>query len=100
MSNLTQGGIFKPRELLRGRGLKQDLGNFDMLDTLSFGVSTVGLFCCGKYEETPNEKMSNMSKLTESYFSQIFSVKMFMDGGGRGGGGVKNIQKSVHVVYG
>ena len=32
-------------------------------------ISAVGLFCCDKFEETPNEKVSNMSKLTKSYFS-------------------------------
>ena len=30
-------------------------------------ISAVGLFC-DKFEETPNEKVSNMSKLTKSYF--------------------------------
>ena len=60
-----------------------------MLDTFSFEVSSnlsqqksptaeiigiyflmtiVGLFCCNKFEQTPNEKVSNMSKLTKSYF--------------------------------
>ena len=63
-----------------------------MLTTFSFGVSSnlsqqksltaqiVGpekiyaynfrcwLFGCDKFEETPNEKVVNMSKLTESYF--------------------------------
>ena len=32
-------------------------------------ISAVGLFCCDKFEETPNEKVSNMSKLTKSYFN-------------------------------
>ena len=32
-------------------------------------VSAVGLFCCDKFEETQNEKVVNMSKLTKSYFS-------------------------------
>ena len=32
-------------------------------------ISAVGLFYCDKFEETPNEKVSNMSKLTKSYFS-------------------------------
>ena len=31
-------------------------------------ISAVGLFCCDKFEETPNEKVVNMSKLTKSYF--------------------------------
>ena len=31
-------------------------------------ISAVGLFCCDKFEETSNEKVSNMSKLTKSYF--------------------------------
>ena len=35
-------------------------------------VSTaVGFFCCNKFDETPNEKMVNMSKLTKSYFKFI-----------------------------
>ena len=29
-------------------------------------ISTVGLFCCDKFEETPNEKVVNISKLTKS----------------------------------
>ena len=32
-------------------------------------ISAVGLFCCDKFEEIPNEKVSNMSNLTTSYFS-------------------------------
>ena len=28
-------------------------------------ISAVGLFCYDKFEETPNEKVSNMSKLTK-----------------------------------
>ena len=31
-------------------------------------ISPVGLFCCDRFEETPNEKVVNMSKLTKSYF--------------------------------
>ena len=31
-------------------------------------ISAVGLFCYDKFEETPNEKVVNMSKLTKSYF--------------------------------
>ena len=31
-------------------------------------ISAVGFFCCNKFEETPNEKVGNMSKLTKSYF--------------------------------
>ena len=33
-------------------------------------ISTVGLFCCDKFEETPNEKVVNMSKLTKYYFNK------------------------------
>ena len=33
-------------------------------------ISAVGLFCCDKVEEIPNEKVVNMSKLTKSYFTQ------------------------------
>ena len=32
-------------------------------------ISAVGLFCCNKFEETQNEKVSNMLKLTKSYFN-------------------------------
>ena len=31
-------------------------------------ISTVGLFCCDKFEKTPNEKVVRMSKLTKPYF--------------------------------
>ena len=31
--------------------------------------AVVGLFCYDKFEETINEKVVNMSKLTKSYFS-------------------------------
>ena len=34
-------------------------------------TSAVGLFCCDKFEETPNEKVINLSKLTKSYFSNV-----------------------------
>ena len=34
-------------------------------------VSAVGLFCCDKFEETPNEKVVNMSNLTKSYFNSL-----------------------------
>ena len=32
-------------------------------------ISAVGLFCCDKFEETPNKKVSDLSKLTKPYFS-------------------------------
>ena len=31
-------------------------------------ISAVGLFCYHKFEETPNEKVVNMSKFTKPYF--------------------------------
>ena len=31
--------------------------------------SVVGIFSCDEFEETPNEKVVNISKLTKSYFS-------------------------------
>ena len=34
-------------------------------------ISAVGLFCYDKFEEIPNEKVVNMSKLTQSYFSDL-----------------------------
>ena len=36
-------------------------------------ISAVGLFCYDKFEETPNKKVVNMSKLTKSYFKVSFS---------------------------
>ena len=36
-------------------------------------ISVVGLFCYDKFEETPNEKVVNMSKLTKPYFSKVLS---------------------------
>ena len=32
-------------------------------------MSAVGFFCCDKFKENPNEKVSNMSKLTKFYFN-------------------------------
>ena len=42
-------------------------------------IFAVGLSCCDKFEETPNEKVVDMSKLVKSYFSRniSYSVKMF-----------------------
>ena len=37
-------------------------------------ISAVGLFCCDK-EDSPNEKVVNMSKLTKSYFK--YSIYRF-----------------------
>ena len=34
-------------------------------------ISAVGLFCCNKFEETPNEKVSKLSKLSKSYFNEV-----------------------------
>ena len=33
-------------------------------------ISSVGLFYYDKFEETPNEKVVNMSKLTKPYFNK------------------------------
>ena len=33
-------------------------------------ISTVGLFCYDKFEETPNEKVVNLSRLTKPYFNK------------------------------
>ena len=43
-------------------------------------ISAVGLFCCDKFEETSNEKVINMSKLTKSYFSDKIAsgINLFM----------------------
>ena len=47
-----------------------------MLDTFSIVprkympiISAVGLFCCDKFEETANKKVSNLSKLSKPYFN-------------------------------
>ena len=32
-------------------------------------ISAVGLFCCDKFEEIPNKKVSDLSKLSKPYFS-------------------------------
>ena len=34
-------------------------------------ISTVGLFCCDKFEETPKQKVINMSKLNKLHFRLI-----------------------------
>ena len=31
-------------------------------------ISAVGLLCCDKFEETPNKKVSDLSKLNKLYF--------------------------------
>ena len=31
-------------------------------------IFAVGLFCCDNFEETPNKKVSDLSKLTRPYF--------------------------------
>ena len=33
-------------------------------------ISAVGLFCCDKFEENPNKKVSDLSKLSKPYFKQ------------------------------
>ena len=42
-------------------------------------ISAVGLFCCDKFEETSNEKVSGLSKLTKPYFkeSEIHVKKLY-----------------------
>ena len=40
-------------------------------------ISAVGLFCCDKFEETPNEKVVNMSKLTKSYLKSLIFVTKY-----------------------
>ena len=42
-------------------------------------LSAVGLFCSDKFEETPNEKVVNMSKLTKFYFSSGKHSVYWMD---------------------
>ena len=38
--------------------------------------SAVGLFCSDKFEETPNEKVINMSKSTKPYFKRKWELKV------------------------
>ena len=40
-------------------------------------ICAVGLFCFDKFEETPSEKVVNMSKLTKPYFRYIKSIFVF-----------------------
>ena len=35
-------------------------------------ISAVGLICYDKFEETPNEKVSDLSKLTKPYFNTSY----------------------------
>ena len=39
-------------------------------------ISAVGLFCCDKFKETPNEKVIDMSKLTKPYFKQAIDLSL------------------------
>ena len=38
-------------------------------------ISAVGLFCCDEFEETPKQKVINMSKLNKFHFRLIFVPK-------------------------
>ena len=38
-------------------------------------ISVVGLFWCDKFEETPNDKVINLSELTKSYFKNGISLE-------------------------
>ena len=42
-------------------------------------IFAVGLFCCDKFEETQNKKVSGQSKLHESYFSPLMKELKFLD---------------------
>ena len=47
-------------------------------------ISAVWLLCCDKFEETLNDKVVNMSKLTKSYFNaqvENFFLTVHMSGG-------------------
>ena len=43
--------------------------------------STVGLFCCNKFEETPKQKVINLSKLNKFHFknASILKGKLFWE---------------------
>ena len=49
----------------------EDESDFRIPKDCSEKSSAVELFCYDKFEETPNEKLVNMSKLTKSYFRFI-----------------------------
>ena len=38
-------------------------------------ISAVGLFCCDKFEKNPNKKVSDLSKLSKSYFKESEILK-------------------------
>ena len=42
-------------------------------------IFAFGHFCCEKFEETPNEKVNNSSKLSKSYFSK-FNTQHLLNG--------------------
>ena len=44
-------------------------------------LSTVRLFCWDKFDETPNEKVMNLSKLTKSYFKRGKEMNEMMENG-------------------
>ena len=37
-------------------------------------ISAVGLFCCNKFEETSNKKVSDLSKLSKPYFKNAYGI--------------------------
>ena len=41
-------------------------------------ISAVGLFCCDKFEETPKQKVINLSKLQKFYFSPIMQLVVWL----------------------
>ena len=41
-------------------------------------ISAVGLFCCDKYEETPKQKVIDLSKLQKIYFRANVITKLFV----------------------
>ena len=41
-------------------------------------ISAVGLFCYDKFEESPNEKGVNVSKLTKPYFKHLFYMNKLL----------------------
>ena len=42
-------------------------------------ISAVGLFCYDKFEEPPNEKVVNMSKLIKPYFKEKWTLDTFVN---------------------
>ena len=41
-------------------------------------ISAFGLFCCNKFEETPNKKVFDLTKLTKPYFTNFRATIVYL----------------------